>query len=54
MILRGTKKLQLMKPGGRRLKPITREISVLPRSLKFRGERLEPLKLRKLLPKKLS
>jgi hypothetical protein len=27
------KKMQLMKFGGRRLRPITREISVLPRSL---------------------
>jgi hypothetical protein len=54
MTLRGTKRLQLMKLGGRRLRPILREISELPRSLKFKGERLEPPKLRKLLPKKLS
>jgi hypothetical protein len=54
MTLRGTKRLQLMKLGGRRLRPIIREISVLPRSLKLRGERLEPPKLRKLLSKKRS
>jgi hypothetical protein len=54
MILRGTKKLQLMKLRGRRLRMITREISMLPTILKFRCERLEPPKLRNLLPKKLS